>query len=46
MHKKTKDATDNAWPTSHSIQSNDQSHSSSKNKKSDKDNKWVSTNKN
>ncbi|WP_171903815.1 hypothetical protein [Cellulosilyticum sp. I15G10I2] len=46
MHKKCKDANDNAWAASHNLESNNQSNNNSKTKKSDKDNEWVSTNKN
>ncbi len=46
MNKKSKDANDNAWATCHNLEANNQSNSNSATKKSDKDNEWVSTNKN
>ncbi len=46
MNKENKDACDNAWASSHNLETNNQSNSKSKTQKSDKDNEWVSTNKN
>ena len=46
MDKDRKTETNNEWVRSHNMKTNNESSCNSKTQKSDKENEWVSTNKN